>query len=174
MTRARGTLLLVWLAVWCLLAAPASAVPVQDIGVMTTTDLVALQPSVSGARVTIVGEAIGDALRAGPDHVFVNLLQDSTAIGVWMPREESDRIGGFGDYHTTGAELRVTGIVNVACPQHGGDFDIHAEEISIVRGARARPTEPVRWRFGAAFGALVLAAGQLMVYRWYRRKRFEL
>ena len=112
--------------------ATATAPPLS----LSTKEIVSLPPSEGGLDVTMEGEAILAALRSDEGHVFVNLLQDDTAVGVWMSRVQADRIDGFGRYGRSGTFLRVEGVVNVACAQHGGDLDVHAARVEVVSPAQ--------------------------------------
>ncbi|MCX8007005.1 MAG: hypothetical protein N3B11_02690, partial [Coriobacteriia bacterium] len=110
-------------------------------------------------------------LRADDERtVWVNLLEDGTAVGVWMPREMAAKIERWGGYRQTGDTVRVTGVVNLACDRHGGDLDVHASRIeAIVPGAlREESVRP----FEAVVGALgfVVAAASALLARARERR----
>ncbi len=134
-------------------------------------DLIAFPPARSGEVVVIEGEAIGQALRQSDTHVFVNVLDDATAVGVYMTREQAEVINGFGEYKRVGTLVRVNGVVNVACSKHGGDFDIHAVRVVDLRDSEPRDPEPIGLRLIFAPLALALGIGQLLMYRRMRVKR---
>jgi len=147
-------------------AQPAAALEVVRLG-----DLIAYPPARTGEAVVIEGEAIGQALNNGRDHVFVNVLDDATAVGVYMTEEQSAVITGYGDYKHTGTFVRVTGVLNVACGQHGGDFDIHAVKVSLLKATEGREPEPLGFRLIFAPVALAFGLGQLLLYRRLRGRR---
>lgn len=155
---------------WVVCSAPAyAAQPV----VVRVGDIVQRAVELDGSEVTFEGEAIGEALRADGDSVWVNVLDEGTAIGVWMPDDMAEQIERFGAYRQTGDTVRVTGVVNLACDRHGGDLDVHATALEVTgsgepRSERLRPLEALVGAVGfACAGAAVLVA------RTRERKRFE-
>jgi len=91
-------------------------------------------------------------------------------IGVWVDAHRASRIALFGDYKRHGDVVEVTGIFHAACPQHGGDMDIHADSLRIVRGGYevARPIG--RSRLLAA-GMMVALTALLFLARAILRRR---
>jgi len=146
------------LAVLGVLLAPANTFAVEG-RAMAPAELVAIDRNLDGATVTIVGEAIGEDLRAGGDHRWVNVMLDGTAVGVWMTNAEAATIEHFGDHSMRGDMLEVTGVVNIGCDTHGGEFDVHAERVEVTgRGAPIdHPLEP--WK--AVVGGIGLAIALL-------------
>jgi hypothetical protein len=129
--------------------------------------LVTIDRSRDGERVTVQGEAIGESLRADSGHRWVNVLGDSTAVGIFTTNADAAGIGNFGSYRHTGDIVRVTGILNVACDQHGGEFDEHAEVMEVV--AVGTPTEhPIGW--WKLFVVLVAAVVLVVEVAAYRRR----
>ncbi|MBC7265680.1 MAG: ATP-binding protein [Coriobacteriia bacterium] len=153
----------------------ASSVPAYaaQTVVVRVGDVVERAAELDGSEVTFEGEAIGEALRADGDFVWVNVLDEGTAIGVWMPDEMAEQIERFGAYRQTGDAVRVTGVVNLACDRHGGDLDVHATALEVVgpgepRSERLRP-------LGALVGAVgfACAGAAALVARTRERKKFE-
>ncbi len=97
----------------------------------------------------------------------------NSGIGVWIDAGLASRIGIFGGYGSHGDVVEVTGTFNAACPQHGGDMDIHAEVMQIPEKGRPipHPVSPARLRAAAvlAFMAAVLFAALLALRRRRRR-----
>lgn len=114
-----------------------------------------------GYEVSFQGEVIGDRLHSGTGHVWINVLgEDSTALGVWVVRAETEDIGTFGDYEHRGDTVEVAGILNAACDLHGGDLDVHALEFGILASGEElhHDVQPLWAILGLAFiaGAAVL------------------
>jgi hypothetical protein len=105
-----------------------------------------------GRTVTFTGEAIGEAMVRGAE-AWLHLNDDVYASGT---TDERVRLGGynsgqavvidsdavaaistFGDHRHRGDLVEVTGVFNAACPEHGGDMDLHAAGLSIVRPGTA-------------------------------------
>ena len=121
--------------------------------------------ALDGTRLVFEGEAIGDPLARG-DHVWINLSDGSYAIGVWLPRAEAGKVRRYGSYAGRGDTVRVEGIFNRACPEHGGDLDIHAERLEIV--AAGAPTAHPVGRGRLILAAALLLAGLALVGLWRR------
>jgi hypothetical protein len=136
---------------------------------ISPADVVADVSELDGQTVTMVGEAIGDEMRADADSVWINVLGDGTAVGVYVLGKDAAAVETLGDYDRTGDRVSVRGVVNLACEQHGGDLDVHAVEAIEVL-ATSEPIEryvPV-WE-GVLGGVLIIAAGFL--FRAYRGRR---
>lgn len=87
------------------------------------------------STVNYEGEVIGEVMLRG-DYAWVNINDGLNAIGVWMPRELTRNIRYAGSYRAKGDWVSVTGVFNRACPQHGGDLDIHAKELTVISVGR--------------------------------------
>ncbi len=133
----------------CLLAAGSAAAD-QPSGPPApgSTDLVENAGTWNGSTVAFTGEAIGEAMRRGT-MAWIHLNDDAYGlaepgakatlagfnggIGVWVAADGAAQISLFGDYKHHGDLVEVTGTFNAACPLHGGDMDIHATSLRIVR-----------------------------------------
>jgi len=122
-----------------------------------------------GTTVTMVGEAIGDEMRADSNHVWINVLGDGTAVGVYVLDDDADAVEVLGDYDRTGDRVSVLGVVNLACEQHGGDLDVHAVGPIEVLTPSERVEHYVPVWEGVLGGALIIAAAFL--FRAYRQRR---
>ena len=78
------------------------------------------------------GEVIGDIMKRG-QNCWINISDGDNAIGIWADESLAENIEYKGSYKYIGDEVKVTGIFNKACPEHGGDLDIHAQKIEITR-----------------------------------------
>lgn len=125
----------------------------------TVADLVVERAELDGQTVTIVGEVVSEALRGGVGHVWLNVLDDGTAVGVWMPTETASGVTTFGNWKEHGDLVTVTGTFNRACDVHGGDLDIHAKTLDVVNPGSARETPVQPWK--AAVGMVGIAAAAL-------------
>jgi hypothetical protein len=116
--------------------------------VVTTQDLIDNMAQYDGQEVTISGEAIGDLMQRG-DYGWITVNDDpysvksieeggslegvsNAGIGVWAPMNEIGDIHILGGYKNKGDTVRVTGIFNRVCHEHGGDTDIHAESVVVI------------------------------------------
>ncbi len=101
-----------------------------------------------GHVVAFKGEAIGEAMARGK-MAWVHLNDDAymwrnieegaklngynSGHAVWISTHLSREIRYFGDFKHEGDVVKVTGKFFAACPEHGGDMDIHASTLQIVR-----------------------------------------
>lgn len=122
-------------------------------------DFVEKAKALDGQQVTIKGEAIGESMKRG-DHAWVNVSDGSTAIGVWIKASDLDRIKIYGGYKHIGDKVQVDGIFHRACSEHGGDLDIHADSIEVIKNGEAINHSISSGRIEAAsilsFAAIVL------------------
>lgn len=153
------------LAVCSLLAVPAApAAPAA----IVSSDLIERAREWDGKTVEYRGEAVGDVMKRG-EYAWVNLHDGKNAIGVWCPRRLLGAVEILGDYRHTGDTLRVTGVFHRACPEHGGDLDIHALALEKT-GAGGRRERPFpRKKALAAAGISSLAAVLYLLDRFRRR-----
>ncbi len=148
-------------------AATGQAVPqaTQAVAVQSA-DLVEKAKLYDGKEVLFEGEAIGDPLARG-DHAWVNFLGENYAIGVWMSEKDRATILRYGSYASDGDRVAIRGTFHRACPEHGGDMDIHADFASIIsRGKSVTHASPAA-RLVIAPLLLVLAA---FLYRLWKKR----
>ena len=149
------------------------AVPVVAVAApMTATQILDKRAELDGRQVTLMGEVIGDVLHADDGDVWLSVLSDGTAIGVYLPTELAERVSVLGDYRHTGDIVVVTGELRRACDQHGGDLDIHGTAIEIIEpgSVTERPIE--YWKFGLAGFGLALI-GVSTFFAAYRRRMID-
>jgi hypothetical protein len=82
--------------------------------------------------VSYAGEVIGDIMVRG-DYAWINVHDGEAAIGVWLPAALIKGIKHTGGYRLRGDWVEVSGIFENTCPQHGGDLDIHAKSLKIIK-----------------------------------------
>ncbi|NPV59904.1 MAG: DNA-binding protein [Actinobacteria bacterium] len=160
---------------WCGTAQAAEEVSVED--------LISEMQKYDGREVEITGEAIGDVMMRG-DYGWITVNNDAYAvtsveegrdfagysnlgIAVWAPRDELKGIQVLGGYKNKGDEVRVKGVFHRACPEHGGDSDIHAVSIEVLERGRAIPHPFAWWKL---ILALALAAVALALASMWRKR----
>lgn len=156
------------LALVCVALTPSLAFAAPD--PVDTIRLSMAEPRLDGATVRFSGEAIGEALKAGGDNRWINVLDEGVAIGVFAPQDAIAGIDGYGEWGREGTRIEVTGVYNVACPDHGGDLDVHATEIKVLAPSAER-LHPVRpWKALVALVGVTIAAVLGLRYRALRRR----
>jgi hypothetical protein len=123
-----------------------------------------------GKTVTFRGEVIGVMTRG--DFAWVNVIDNGYAIGIWCRAENAKKVSFIGDYGHVGDTVEVVGTFHMACTEHGGDLDIHADNFTIVASGREvdRSTS-----LPLAALSIVLAAAAIFItfYLWRIRKEKE-
>jgi len=135
---------------------------------VSVAQLIASTKEYDGKALTIQGEVIGDLMKRG-DHAWVNILGDGVAIGVWMTEKEASLIHEVGRYGSAGDVLQVSGIFHRACPDHGGETDIHATTVQVLRRGSKNAVRMRPGRLAAGLGLCV--SGGLLALFWRRRER---
>jgi hypothetical protein len=162
-------------AIFVLAATPAfgaTAIPAND---PSSTKLVEQPKVYNGKRVTFTGEAIGEVMVRG-DYAWIHLNDDAymernveegaplkgynSGMAVWVPAEMTKQIDTYGDYKHEGSIVQIEGVFNAACKEHGGDMDIHADTLTLVRVGHEALDPVPPWKAGLA-ALLVAAAGGL-------------
>jgi len=92
---------------------------------------------IDGKKVTYRGEVVTAVMKRGL-HSWVNINDGNNAIGVWAESPLLEPVRFFGDYKHTGDILEVEGVFHRACPMHGGELDIHADKVVVVKSGFAR------------------------------------
>jgi len=145
-------------AVTLLLNSTATCQPVSS------SSLIGNPQVYNGKFVEFQGEVVGDIMERG-NNAWVNILDNGTAIGIWMKASDANRIKVKGDYSRKGDTVIITGTFHNACEVHGGETDIHAESIEIIsRGTSIdHPVDPKKY---AVIGILaVISLGLFLIYR---------
>ncbi len=115
--------------------------------------------------VIVEGEAIGEVLERG-DYAWVNINDGTNAIGIWMTEADAKTIEYFGDYKHVGDTLRITGIFSSDCKEHGGDVDIHAASMEIIK--KGNTVHDVVSNSKAITAAILLCAALIIAYIYFR------
>lgn len=148
---------------------PARAMAVQVID-LTPAVLASADAELDGATVRFTGEVVSEQLRADDTHVWLNILGDGVAIGVYLPVETAEKVTTFGDYEHVGDTVEIVGVFAEACDEHGGDMDVHATMLELVEPGSERERTPQVWKGVVGVAGLLLAFLQT---RRFRRMRDE-
>jgi len=122
----------------------SSSVPVE----VSSMTLVEEAAKWNGRKVIFTGEAVGEGMVRGLK-CWIHINDD---VYMWKNIEEGAKLGGYnsgqaiwvdaglareitfyGNYLHEGDIVKVTGTFNSVCRDHGGDMDIHADTLEIVR-----------------------------------------
>ena len=99
---------------------------------ISSTGLINNAKEYDGKIVAYEGEVIGDVMGRG-EYAWINVNDNKNAIGIWLPRDLTKGIIYTGNYKAQGDWLEISGIFHRACPEHGGDLDIHAQSLRKIK-----------------------------------------
>lgn len=138
-------------------------------GKVTINSLIEREDRYDKTLVTVRGEAIGEPMKRG-NECWVNISDGTNAIGIKMKFADAQRIKKYGNYKQTGDTILVRGYFYKACPQDGGETDIHAADLKIVApGKTTAEPVPVTKVAGTVLLAALMTTGLLL----FRKKRME-
>ncbi|MDD3345289.1 MAG: DNA-binding protein [Candidatus Omnitrophica bacterium] len=126
--------------------------------ILSSRELIGNAVNYDGKTIVYSGEVIGDIMLRG-EHAWVNISDGSNSIGVWMDARMAREIRFSGDYKNRGDKIEVIGVFHRACPEHGGDLDIHAKTIRRIEagGPLKRDLQARKKNISIVlFGALIL------------------
>ena len=178
--------LLVLVAMMAFVAAPAFGaevhIPKND---PSSTQLVEKPTTFNGTTVTFTGEAIGEVMVRG-DYAWIHLNDDAyeeknveegaklggynSGMAVWIPAALTKQVDSYGDYKHEGSIVQITGTFNAACKEHGGDMDIHATALRVIRPGHDVVDAIALWKVLLAIALVALAAGLWWVDRLTRNR----
>lgn len=130
-----------------LLLPPVCAQPV------TVGELLSHSENFNNTTVTIRGEIFGILRRGSEAWVSV---ENGGVIGVFCKTEMTENLEVAADYRHRGDIIEVVGVFHMACPQHGGDVDFHAENLWLIERGYEIPRKANLWLVALAlslFGA---------------------
>jgi hypothetical protein len=102
----------------------------------------------NGHRVTFTGEAVGEGMVRGlkcwihlnDDAYMLKNIEEGAELGgynngqaIWVDAGLARKITYYGNYLHEGDIVKVTGTFHSVCRDHGGEMDIHADTLEIVR-----------------------------------------
>ena len=99
---------------------------------VSSNDLITHHSTYENQSVVYEGEVIGDIMQRG-DNCWINVLNEGMTVGIWMPSKEADKIRITGNYEHQGDMVKIVGRFTNTCGEHGGDFDIHADSITVIK-----------------------------------------
>lgn len=134
------------------------------------SDLVEKAKELDGKTLTIKGEAIGEPLNRG-SYTWVNIGDGSMALGIWMKKDDANKISIYGNSKYKGDSIKVTGKLNRACKEHGGDMDFHADKVEILKTGY-RTNEVINKNRVEAAGILTVISF-VLIYVYFTKIKFK-
>ncbi len=146
-------------------------ITMSDIRDVPISELEEADEHLDGQLVQITGEIVGDRMHAedSEDYCWITVeARDSSyaEIAVYTDVEATELIDTYGNYGRTGTIVQVFGTFNLACPDHEGLSDLHAESLSVVSEGSAREDTLNPWAFLPP--AVLVLIGGVLVLVFYR------
>lgn len=95
---------------------------------VSSTELINNAAVYDGKTLVYEGEVIGDIMVRG-EFAWINIKNNEHSIGIWLSKDLAKEITYTGSYESKGDWVEITGIFHRACGEHGGDLDIHAQNM---------------------------------------------
>lgn len=165
----------------CIFLLSASGAAAASVPAAGSAELVEHPAAWDGRVIEFTGEAVRESMVRG-ERAWIHVNDDAYAtmesgprttlagynsgMGVWIDASAIEEIGVFGGYRHRGDLVRVEGVFNAACAQHGGDMDIHARRLGIVTRGEAIPYVVGGWKVPTA-----LALALIAVLLWVAERR---
>lgn len=127
---------------------------------ISSTELISNAKQYDAKLVTYEGEVIGDVMVRG-DYAWINVNDGKNAIGIWIPKSLTKDILYTGSFKSKGDWIEITGVFQRACPEHGGDLDIHAQTMRKISAGR-----PIFERLNLDKRNLILILAGILLLIW--------
>lgn len=114
-------------------------------------------------EVIVSGEAVGEAMNRG-SHSWININDGTNAIGIWMSSSDAQKVKYFGNYKYKGDVLKVSGIFNRTCKEHGGESDIHGAALEVEKTGHVEDELIPSTKITVAALSVVLAASLMTLF----------
>ena len=140
------------------------------------TSISALQEAdayLNDQTVQVTGEVVGDRLKAEFDQGYCWIVlqaneENYAEIPVFISEELTELIDMYGSYGRKGTTLQIRGIFHLACPEHEGLTDLHADTVSVVE--KGSVTEQVLDPRAFAPGGALVLLGAIMAFVFHRMR----
>ncbi len=124
--------------------------------------------------VQVTGEVVGEAIAVSgdDDHAWIVLRDPSSGstVTAFVRKTDLRKIDTYGSYGATGTTLRVRGQFNLACSQHEGESDVHAQVVSVQSTGSTHVDEFDAGSFIPGIAALLVGGVCSFAY-WRMRER---
>jgi hypothetical protein len=124
--------------------------------------------------ITLEAEVIGEVLERG-ENAWINVNDGTNAIGIYLTLDQTKQLKVFGDYFNVGDVVRVQGIFERSCVEHGGEMDIHASSIQVIKAGHPITHAISPWKFVLTIILMSIALmGLYMKKHFFRKATLEI
>lgn len=155
-------LIIVWFA---LITTAAYALPT-----ISLKELIAEANSFNNIEVVVSGEVIGDILNRG-EFSWVNIQQNDSQIGLWVPNALIKAIQFKGDYSHQGDVIEVSGVFMRADPKLAGDMRVKVDQITVIRPGHRIEHAVSREKVETAVFLLIMLIALISVGTLFKKAR---
>ena len=138
------------------------------------TDLSTADTYYDKQTVQVTGEVVGDRITAGDGrHCWLQLASpsDSSTVSVYLTNESADKVDTYGAYGRKGTTLQVRGTFNLACPDHDGASDLHAQVVTVTEKGKATPDEFDINAFTPGMVTVMIGLAMMVVFYLLRERQ---
>ena len=138
------------------------------------TDLSTADTYYDKQTVQVTGEVVGDRITAGDGrHCWLQLASpsDSSTVSVYLTNESGDKVDTYGAYGRKGTTLQVRGTFNLACPDHDGASDLHAQVVTVTERGKATPDEFDINAFTPGMVTVMIGLAMMVVFYLLRERQ---
>lgn len=138
------------------------------------TDLSTADTYYDKQTVQVTGEVVGDRVTAGDGrHCWLQLASpsDSSTVSVYLTNESADKVDTYGAYGRKGTTLQVRGTFNLACPDHDGASDLHAQVVTVAEKGKATPDEFDINAFTPGMVTVMIGLAMMVVFYLLRERQ---
>lgn len=131
---------------------------------LTINELVENPNPYDQMTITIQAEVIGEVLERG-EYSWINVNDQTNAIGIWLPTEWTRQISTFGSYSNRGDIISITGTFYHANVEHDSEMMIEANSIKIIEKGYEITHDVSPYKF--MFSIILLTIAILFSRRYY-------
>lgn len=138
------------------------------------TDLSTADTYYDKQTVQVTGEVVGDRIAAGDGrHCWLQLASpsDSSTVSVYLTNESADKVDTYGAYGRKGTTLQVRGTFNLACPDHDGASDLHAQVVTVTEKGKATPDKFDINAFTPGMVTVMIGLAMMVVFYLLRERQ---
>lgn len=138
------------------------------------TDLSTADTYYDKQTVQVTGEVVGDRITAGDGrHCWLQLASPSdwSTVSVYLTNESADKVDAYGAYGRKGTTLQVRGTFNLACPDHDGASDLHAQVVTVTEKGKATPDEFDINAFTPGMVTVMIGLAMMVVFYLLRERQ---
>ena len=138
------------------------------------TDLSTADTYYDKQTVQVTGEVVGDRITTGDGrHCWLQLGSPphSSKADHYLTNESADKVDTYGAYGRKGTTLQVRGTFNLACPDHDGASDLHAQVVTVTEKGKATPDEFDINAFTPGMVTVMIGLAMMVVFYLLRERQ---